>query len=490
MRKSVVLVLFFIIPFATFSQTPIQFDDYFLDQTLRVDYYHIGDAKEEFITIDQLYLQGLWAGNPKHLIDPFNHGKYEIKVYDIASNRLIYSRGYATYFGEYTTTNPAIQGIKRTYHETVLIPCPKKPVLLVFERRNRQNILEPLFQYRIDPADYHINRENTDSGDWIYEALKNGHPHSKVDLAFLAEGYTAQEFDKFKQDVDRFIKALFAVAPYDRLKDRFNIYGVFRPSPESGVDQPREGIFKETSLNSSFNALDLDRYLLTEDNRTIHDIAACVPYDAIVILVNSPRYGGGGIYNFYAISTVDNQLSEEVFIHEFGHSFAGLGDEYYTSDVAYNEFYPPGVEPTDPNITALLDPENIKWKDLVSPGISIPTNWGKEEFEALQAELQKNRKEMREQLDKLEKSGAPKSKIDKVRADFQKKIDAINKQMDQVREKYRHLEDKVGAFEGAGYSAKGLYRPMMNCLMFGNRERKFCLVCQRAIQRMIEFYSE
>ncbi len=490
MKRLVILALLVIVPTTILSQTSLRFDDYFLNKTLRIDYYHIGDAKEEFITIDQLYQQSPWAGNPNRLIDPFNHGKYEVKVYDIASNRLIYSRGYATYFGEYTTTTPAIQGIKRTYHETVLIPYPKKPVLVVFERRNRENILEPLFQYRIDTSDYHINKENTDSGDWIYEALINGHPHHKVDLAWVAEGYTAQEFEKFKQDVDRFIKALFDVAPYDRLKDRFNIYGVFRPSAESGVDQPREGIFKKTSINSSFNALDLDRYLLTEDNRTIHDIAACVPYDALVILVNSPRYGGGGIYNFYAISTVDNSLSENVFIHEFGHSFAGLGDEYYTSDVAYNEFYPPGVEPTDPNITALLDPENIKWKNLVSPGIAIPTDWGKEEFEALQAELQKNRREMREQLAQLEKSGASKSKIEKVRADFQKKIDAANQRMDQVREKYRHLEDKVGAFEGAGYSAKGLYRPMMNCLMFGNRERKFCLVCQQAIERMINFYSE
>ncbi|MDZ7342299.1 MAG: IgA Peptidase M64, partial [candidate division KSB1 bacterium] len=398
------------------AQGQVNFDEFFIDKTLRIDYYHIGDAKEEWVTIDQMYEQGGWSGHPKHLIDPFNNGKYQIKVYDVASNRVIYSRGFASYFGEYTTTNPAIAGVKRTYHETALIPYPKKPIFWVLEKRNRENILQPLFQQRIDPGDYHIHKESKQAHDQIYEALKNGDPHRKVDLAWIAEGYTDQEFEKFKKDVDRFMNALFEVAPYDKLKDRFNIYGVFRPSVESGVDQPREGIFKETIVNSSFNALDLDRYLLTEDNKSMHDIAANVPYDAIFILVNSERYGGGGIYNFYGVSTVGNNLSLNVFIHEFGHSFAGLGDEYYTSDVAYNEFYPPGVEPTDPNITALLDPENIKWKDLVSTGISIPTNWGKEEFEALQAELQKNRKEMRVQLDKLEKSGAPKSKIDKVRA--------------------------------------------------------------------------
>jgi hypothetical protein len=490
MQKIRFFVLFFLTPFLLFSQQSINFSDYFLNKTMRIDYYHIGDAKEEFITIDQIYQQGIWAGNPKNLIDHFNNGKYEVKVFDIASNRLIYSKGFATYFGEYTTTNPAIQGIKRTYHETILIPYPKKTILIVLESRNKKNILELLFSAEIDPSDYHINKESGDADDQIYEALKNGDPHTKVDLAWIAEGYTAQQFDKFKKDVDRFMTAMFEVAPYDRLKDRFNIYGVFRPSAENGVDQPREGIFKQTIVNSSFNALDLDRYLLTEDNKTMRDIAASVPYDAIVILVNSERYGGGGIYNFYAVSTVDNKLSENVFIHEFGHSFAGLADEYYASQVSYNEFYPEGVEPTEPNITALLDPENIKWKELLSAGIKIPTDWGKEAIEALQAKLQKNGKEMREQVAQLEKSGASKSKIEKVKAEFNKKSDEINKNIDQVREKYSYLNDKVGAFEGAGYSAKGLYRPMINCLMFSNREKQFCKVCQRAIERMIEFYSE
>ena len=490
MKKNILILTLIIIPFLLFSQSGIKFDDYFVNKTMRIDYYHIGDAKEEFITIDQIYQQGTWAGNPNKLIDPFNNGKYEIKVYDVASNWLIYSKGYATYFGEYTTTNPAIDGIKRTYHETALIPYPKKPILLVIEKRNRENILQPLFQQKIDPADFRILKSTVSNAEKVYEALISGNPHQTIDLAWIAEGYALQEYDKFKKDVDRLIAALFDVEPYKSHKNKFNIYGVFKPSQESGVDQPREDIFRNTAINSSFNALDLDRYLLTEDNKAMQDIAAAVPFDAIVILVNSPRYGGGGIYNFYAISTVDHELSENVFIHEFGHSFAGLGDEYYTSDVSYNEFYPPGVEPTDPNITALLDPDKIKWKDLVSPGVSIPTDWGKEELEALQAEQQKIRKEMRAQVAQLEKSGASKSKIEKVKADFQKKSDAITKKLDQVMEKHSHLNDKVGAFEGAGYSATGLYRPMMNCLMFGNRERKFCKVCQWAIERMIEFYSE
>ncbi len=490
MRKVYFFVLLFLTPFLLFSQQNIKFDDYFLNKTMRVDYYHIGDAKEEFITIDQVYEQGTWAGNPKNLIDPFNNGKYEVKVYDIASNQLIYSRGFATYFGEYTTTNPAIQGIKRTYHETVLIPYPKNQVLFVIEKRNRENILQLLFQKKIDPADYHIIKGNNSRAEKIYEAMKNGDPHTQVDLAWIAEGYSSTDYEKFQKDVDRFIAALFQVEPFKSHQTKFNIYGVFLSSVESGVDQPRENIFRNTAINSSFNALDLDRYLLTEDNKSLQDIAAAVPFDGIVILVNSERYGGGGIYNFYAVSTVDNQLSENVFVHEFGHSFGGLADEYYSSQVAYNDFYPKGVEPTDPNITALLDPENIKWKELVSPGISIPTDWGKDEIEELQAERQKNSKEMGEQVAQLEKSGASKSKIERVRAKFKKKSDEINKKINRVREKYSYLNHKVGAFEGAGYSARGLYRPMMNCLMFSNREKEFCKVCQRAIERMIEFYCE
>jgi len=490
MRKYFVLLLLLIIPTLLFSQNKIHFDDYFLDQTMRIDYYHIGDAKKEFVTIDQIYQQGIWAGNPERLIDPFNNGKYEIKVYDVVSNRLIYSRGFATYFGEYTTTNPALEGIKRTYHESVLVPYPKNPILLVLEKRNRENILQPVFQYQIDPKDYHVIILNKNPGDKIYEALKNGDPHEKVDLAWIAEGYTVKEFDKFKKDVDRFTKALFEVEPFKKLKKKFNIYGIFRPSVDSGVDQPRKGIYKSTVINSSFNALDLDRYLLTEDNKSLQNIAASVPHDGVVIMVNSERYGGGGIYNFYAVSTVDHKLSENVFVHEFGHSFGGLADEYYSSQVAYNDFYPKGVEPTDPNITALLDPNNIKWKDLLSPGIEIPTNWGKDEIEALQAEQKKNRVEMQKTIAELKNNSASEETIEKKKQEFKNNSKKINQKIDETRAKYTDLKDRVGAFEGAGYSAKGLYRPMMNCLMFSNREREFCKVCQRAIERMIEFYCE
>jgi len=68
--------------------------------------------------------------------------------------------------------------------------------------------------------------------------------------------------------------------------------------------------------------------LLTEDYCNLRDIAASVPYDAIYVMVNQPRYGGGGIYNLYCTFTADNPSSDYVFLHEFGHTFAGLADEY------------------------------------------------------------------------------------------------------------------------------------------------------------------
>ena len=185
--------------------------------------------------------------------------------------------------------------------------------------------------------------------------------------------------------------ALFAIEPYKSLKDRFNVRAVFRASADRGMDEPRQRTYKKTVLSASFNAFDLDRYMLIEDDHLMHEIAGQVPYDVLVVLVNSPRYGGGSIALDYCVTTVDHPASPQVFVHELGHSFAYLADEYYQSEVSYNDFYPKGVEPLEPNITALLDPAKVKWKDLLSPGIGVPTEYGKDRIEALQAELRESR---------------------------------------------------------------------------------------------------
>ncbi len=456
------------------------FDTFFHDATLRIDYFHTGNAQEEGFTLDKIYRYEYWAGNPEHLIDPFNNGKYYVKVYDIPTNRLIYSRGFNALFGEYQTTKEALEGQKRTYHESVLIPAPRSPFLLVIEVRDRQNILHPRFIQKIDPVDYHILRENPHPKVQIIQALKNGVPHTHVDVVFVAEGYTEKEFDLFRKDLQERIDLFFSVEPYRSNKSRFNIYGVFAASRQSGADEPRRKLYRNTVLNASFNALDSPRYLLTEDNRTLRDIAGAVPYDAIFIMVNSKRYGGGGIYNQYAVFTAHSPATALVFVHEFGHSFAGLADEYYTSSTSYNDYYPAGVEPTEPNITALLDSVKLKWPNEIDPGKAIPTKWNKAWYDSLSTRRQFLRRKIRDRQFR--------GVADDSLKQMQKEMDGLEKKL-RAFIKNHPLRDKVGFFEGAGYQSKGLYRPMLNCMMFSNREKRFCKICEQAIQAMIDFYS-
>ncbi|MBN2357046.1 hypothetical protein JXO59_13095 [candidate division KSB1 bacterium] len=488
--NKIVMTLLMLLVALSVAQEKIQFDDYFINQALRIDLYQFGDAREEFATIDQMYREAIWPGNPNHLIDPFNNGSYEVKVYDIASNKLIYSHGFSCIFAEYRTTTPAIEGVKRVYERSVRIPYPKRPVLFVVESRDKKNMLHAIFTQKIDPSDYHIIRETTLPHDIIYPALQNGDPHTCVDLVFIGEGYGVDEKEKFKGDCDRYVEVLFGVEPFKSHKDKFNVTGVLRPSPENGMDEPRQQRYKKTTLNASFNALDTDRYLLTEENKLMRAIASQVPYDAIIILANSERYGGGGIYNDYAISTVDNERSNMVFPHEFGHSFAGLADEYYSSDVAYNDIYPKGVEPLEPNITAYLSPGQVKWQHLLSPGIQIPTEYGKDALDSLQLMKRKIRQEERKELEAAAAKKASDKKRDAIKKKFRSQMKAVDDNIEAIREQYTDVYDKVGLFEGAGYSAKGLYRPMVYCLMIYHPENEFCLVCQEAIKRMIDFYSE
>lgn len=484
---ALILVLF--LPGPMFAPSPVDFDTYFLDKTMRVDYFHIGQAKEEIVTLDQVYQQGLWAGSKKNLIDGFDFGRYTVKVYDVGSGTLIFCKGFDSYFGEYQTTAAAARGVKRTYHESVLIPYPKRKIKLTIESRDRQNLFHPVFSDEIDPASITVLKKPLSSGVKVFELVKNGDPHRKVDIAFIAEGYTSKEEPKLKADLDRFVQVLFKLEPYKSQKNQFNIYGVFKASDDSGCDEPSHGSFKNTAVNATFDSLGSERYLLTEDNRSLRDIAAHVPYDTLFIIVNHKRYGGGGIYNFYCTFTVDNQWYEYLFLHEFGHSFAGLADEYYTSSVAFNEFYPKGVEPREANITALLDPKNLKWKKMASPGIEVPTPWEKAEFDAKDSAYQKVRQDVNEKIAKLKRSGAPVAEVAKAEAESERLSKEHADWVDQFLAKSRYA-GKIGAFEGAGYAAKGLYRPAADCLMFTKGTKPFCRVCQEAVRRMIQYYSE
>ena len=482
--------IFIIIPLSLFAQQNIIFEDYFIDKTMRIDYYHIGDARGEIVTIDQIYRYGIWAGSRKNLIDRFNNGSYYAKIYDVKNGKLIFSKGFDSYFREYKSTDAALSGKKKTYHETVLIPNPKSEFIFSLERRDAMNQLYTFYSDTIDPESIGIIRhEFLDPAVEVYKVKVNGNPHRKVDVVILAEGYTSADKVKFKSDADRVTKVFFDQEPFKTNASNFNIYAVFKASAESGIDEPRAGIYKQTILGVTFNSLNSERYVLTEENKTMRDIAAHVPYDAIYIMVNHHRYGGGGIYNLFCTFTADNQFLEYLFIHEFGHSFAGLADEYYGSPVAYNDLIPQEVEPLEPNITALSDPKNIKWKNFLSEGIEIPTTWNKEEYDKTNFTWQELRKKLNKKISDLKRTGESVEEILAAEAEYDKRNRETTERMAALLQKDPSL-NKVGAFEGAGYSATGLYRPMIDCIMFSIGRKPFCKVCENAVNQVINHYLE
>jgi hypothetical protein len=475
---------------AACAQGAVRFDDTFTGTTMRIDYFHIGDASSEIVTIDQVYAYGIWAGSRSQLIDRFNNGKYYTKVFDADTGKLLFSRGFDSYFGEYQTSGPASEGVKRTFHETALVPCPERPFRFVLEKRDRSNELQEIFSRRIDPADTAIVREKIlDPSIEIIETHTGGDPHTKVDIAIVGEGYTPDESAKFKADIERFTRIFFQYEPYKSMRDSFNIRGVLKPSEESGTDEPRAGIYKNTPLDSSFNALGSERYLLTENNQALRDIASHVPYDAVMIMVNHERYGGGGIYNFYCTFTADTQFHEYIFIHEFGHSFTGLADEYYTSSVSYNDFYPKGLEPLEANITALLDPGNLKWRDLVDTDTALPTPWEKAEFDEKDLAWQKRRRAMNDRIAELKRTGAAAADVAAAEKEYERADREHSDWVDEYLNRSR-FQGRVGAYEGAGYSSQGLYRPMVDCIMFTKGSKPFCKVCEAAVRKKIQHYLE
>jgi hypothetical protein len=485
-----VLLLFFMVPLVANAQLNARFDEYFTDRTMRIDYFHTGDAKSEVYSLDKIYRQGSWAGNPAHLIQPFELGTYRVDVYDIASNTLIYTRGYSSIFAEYQTTGPAIDGVKKTLHESVLIPNPRKPVQVVIQKRDKLNILFPVFSQKIDPSDYHVNDEPVArKNDVIIPAVKSGDPHTCVDLVILSEGYQAGESEKFKKDLAYYTDLFFSIEPYKSRKKMFNITGIFSPSEQSGTDQPREHSYKNTEFGSSFNSFDLDRYCLDEDNRSIRDAASQVPYDAVMIMVNIDRYGGGGIYNWETVFCTGSPWHAYVFLHEFGHAFAGLGDEYFSSPVAYEDYFTPGVEPLDPNITILPDTANVKWKKYLSPGIKVPTEWGKATFDSLNNRIAGLNRERDEAFKQLDEKGAGAAEVEKTSKEYRDKIADVNKKLNDFLNNHP-LRDKVGVFEGANYTSKGFYRPTLMSLMHKFSDHmSYGIVNEQAIISAINYFT-
>jgi hypothetical protein len=474
--------------FPVFGAFGGSFEGLFFDRTLRVDLYHGGHATEEVFSVDRLILEGAWAGpRGRGLVDTRPQGRYLARLKDPSSGATVWTYPWDSYFGEYRTTAPARRGVRRIFHESLRLPLPRRPMELQVEVRERGEA-RTLLVAPIDPGDIFVVREETRPA-----LVVESHPCSPaarcVDLVLVGEGYTAAQEGAFRADLTRFTGVLLEQEPFASLRHRLAVRGVLVPSPESGCDEPSRGVWRRTAVGASFDALGSERYLLTEDNRALRDAAAAVPWDLVILMVHHSRYGGGGIFNFYSTFTTRNQWSEYVFLHELGHALAGLADEYYTSSVAYNDLYPPGVEPAEPNITALLDPAALKWQGLVTPSTPLPTPWAKDGFDALDRAYQARREALNGRIAEAMRTHAPAAEVARL-IDEEERLS-----VEHARAVNEYLagspgQGVVGAFEGAGYSSSGLYRPFLDCIMFSKGLKPFCPVCQDAIRAAVEVLTD
>lgn len=415
--------------FSTEPQSVVQpdYDTFFTPHRLRIDLVFAGNTQYQKVFLASLAKEDNWSGSRTNMVDTFEYGEYYMKVKS-KEGQTIYSRGFNTLFQEWRCT-PEANINEQSYCSSYVIPYPKDTIeLCIYERVKQTGKYNELYSAIINPNDKLISSEKCNNFN-VEALMHNGDCKDKVDLLFIAEGYTKEQMDKFRADAQRMTDYMFSMHPYSKHKEDFNIWIVESLSAEEGTDIPHMDVWKNTVADSHFYTFYSDRYLTAPNHTTICKIASNAPYDALYVLVNDATYGGGGIYNFYGLSSSDNKWAEPVFIHEFGHSFAGLGDEYFDSSTSYDEtFYNLDIEPWEPNITTLVNFES-KWKDMLNPDVQIPT---------------------------------PDSDEPQV----------------------------LGVYEGGGYMAKGVYRPVMDCRMKTNTAPGFCPVCSRAIERMIEFYTK
>ncbi len=405
------------------------FDSYFVDKTLRICYLHIGNYHKESLKIDHYVAGGTWNGTREYLIEPHNYGDMLVEVFDSISNKLIFSRSYSCLFTEYRTTERGMTEID-SMEECINIPFPKSAVQIKFTAFDRKRVATPLgstyFNPNTTPVRPMVKKYKT------MDLCVNNDPSKALDILFIPDGYSKKDAKLLKNDMKRFASYVINCSPYKERKANVNIRAIQGYSEDSGITQPQNNIYKKTLVNSMYNVLDLDRYLMCLDVWNLNEVADDAPYDIIVIVCNSEKYGGGGIYNFYCTVYNHGDYPDYVIVHELGHLMGGLGDEYYTSEVSVQDFYPAGIEPVEPNLTTLVN-FDIKWKDMLEEGTPIPTI--------------------------PVKKGEPNY-------------------------------DKVGVYEGGGYVSKGVYRPAIHCTMHNIAYDDFCPVCKRALESVIDYYSK
>jgi hypothetical protein len=441
--------------------------------TVRLDYLHSGNALAEHYAIEAVVIEPLpWPGNLARNDDNTDRGQNRFEVVDAKTGDLLYSRGFSTIFGEWRSTDEAAK-LSRGFQESVRFPKPDKPVRVRILKRDERNAFSVVWSIDVDTDAPDVVRKQAAAPGKTIPIRVNGSSAEKVDLLIMGDGYTAAEMVKFEADARRLSEHLFKVSPFRERANDFNVWAIAVATAESGVSRPSTGVHHASRLGTRYDIFGSERYVLTTDNRALREIAQHAPYEFIEILVNNDTYGGGGIYGQFSTAAAGNDWANYLFVHEFGHHFAGLADEYYTSPVAYQSS-DARQEPWEPNVTALRDPAQLKWKGKVKKSTALPTAWPKQAYEEYSRDVQKRRAALR----------AAKRPEAEMNALFREEIAHTSAMFSKAD--HQHV---LGAFEGANYEAKGYYRPEMQCLMF-DRSSKFCAVCQDAISATIDLYSK
>lgn len=406
------------------------------ESTLRIDYIFSGTDKNQEISLDEMSSFEGWAGRRVNLDSVPVRGNGQICMTDVETGKVIYRQSFSTLFQEWQTTEEATR-VRKSFENVFLLPMPSGRSVVKVELYDFRGGVSASMTHEVNPEDILIRHIDPVIPPHRY-IVENGTAAECIDVAVVAEGYTAEEAELFYKDAEAAVAAILSHASFNEYADRFNFVAVALPSEESGVSVPGEGVWKKTALGSHFDTFYMDRYLTTLRLRQMHDRLCGISYEHIVILANTDTYGGGGIYNSYTLTTAHHPAFHPVVVHEFGHSFAGLADEYYYDD-QFVEYYYPDCEPWEQNITTLFDFDS-KWDDMLPRRVSIPT-----------APVEGN-----------------------IWKSFDEGVDP---------------DSVIGIYEGAGYQSKGVYRPFPDCRMKTNAAESFCPVCQRAIARMIEFYT-
>ena len=421
MKKTILFL--FLLPCILFAQ---HFDTYFENKTLRLDYLHTGNAHSEKITPMAFWQGGIWSGTREQLIEPARLGELVLTVKDIETGNIIFTRSYSTLFGEFVTTEKA-ETEEGIFEGCVLMPYPKMPVKYEFTAYSRSHVTTPLFKGEFNPKTT-LQRPFKKEYN-VIDLHIGGTAENCLDILFIPDGYSKEDHEKLQKDMQTFANYILNCSPFKENKDKVNIRAIEGYSKESGITDPNANVHKNTLLNCSYNTIDVDRYLMCLNVWRMNEVADDAPYDAILIIANSSKYGGGGIYNFYATVNSDGEFSDYVTVHELGHSVVGLGDEYFDSQVSVRDFYPEGIEPVEPNLTTLVDFDQ-KWKHLLPANFPIPTPDTNE------------------------------------------------------------FNNILGVFEGGGYVAKGVFRPWRDCTMKDKVYDRFCPVCREGFAKVFEYYSK